>query len=169
MPYNPSVARFKTDMTELVNRAKQNFHQTLLLQAEELAGNIREAAPKLTGALAASVRVRDVSTSDGTKLSVLVIAGGQKTTRRGAGGVYDYALATEFGTVKEPAEPFFYNSARLYSKNGLEQYKETLAETIAENNKVRGIRGNNYTTNPGYSGATIAVGHRGAVVLKGKL
>jgi HK97 gp10 family phage protein len=164
MGSNPSVRKFRTDMTELVNRAKQNFHETLLKQADELAGNIKDAAPKLTGALASSVRTKDVSTKDGTKLSVLVIAGGPKTTKRTASGqAYDYALATEFGTQNEVAEPFFYNSARLYSKNGIEQYKETLAETIEENNRIRATRSNNYS-NP--SRSSISVGHRGAVVIQ---
>lgn len=166
MGNNPSVRQFKTDMTQLVNRAKQNFHETLLRQADELMDNMRNTVPIVTGHLHDSIRKKDVSSSDGGKLSVLVIAGGVKTTKRsGTGHVYDYSKATEFGTSKESPHPFFYSTYRLYSKNGIEQYKETLAETIDENNRIRAARSNNYTN----ASSTRSVGHRGAVVQRGKL
>jgi hypothetical protein len=152
-------------MLDLVNRAKQNFHETLLLQANELAGNIKAAAPVRTGALRDSVRVKDVSTSDGTKLSALVIAGGPKTTKRESSGPHDYSVTTEYGSVKEAPEPFFFSTFRLYKQQGLEQFKETLDQTIDENNRVRALRGQNYNN----SSATVSVGHRGAIVIqKGK-
>lgn len=166
MGNNPSVRQFKTDMTNIVNRAKQNFHETTLKQADELIGNMVRAIPhQVSGHLAQSIRKKDVTTSDGSKVSVLVIGGGKLTTRVTGGQAYDYALAEEFGTVNEVPHPFFYSSYRLYSKNGLEQYRETLAETIEENNRIRAARSNNYTN----AGVTVSVGHRGAVVQRGKL
>lgn len=140
MSYNPTVARFKMDMLNIVNRAKQDFHQTLLLQAEELAENIKSVAPIVTGTLRSSVRTRDVSNQSGTKLSVLVIAGGSKTTKRSNGNYYDYSVGTEFGTVKEQAEPFFYNTYRLYRANGIRDLDETFKNIIDESNRQRDSR-----------------------------
>jgi HK97 gp10 family phage protein len=165
MGNNPSVRRFRTDMQDLVNKAKYNFHQELLAQADEVIANMKEAAPKDTGRLAASIRKKDVSLPDGGKLSVLIIAGGRSTTKRSGGQAYDYSLGTEFGTVKETPEPFFYNTFRFYKQLGNEQFRETLQDTIEENNRVRGLRSDNYSN----SGATVSVGYRGAAVLnKGK-
>lgn len=165
MGNNPSVRQFRTDMQDIVNRAKHNFHQTLLLQANELAGNIKAAAPVLTGALRDSVRVRDVSTSDGTKLSVLVIAGGPKTTKRENSGPHDYSVTTEYGSVKESPEPFFFSTFRLYKQAGLDQFKQTLDETVEDNNRVRELRSQNYNN----ASATVSAGYRGAVIIqKGK-
>lgn len=165
MGNNPSVRQFKTDMQDLVNRAKQDFHQTLLLQANELADNIKAAAPVRTGTLRDSVRVRDVSTSDETKLSVLVIAGGPKTTKQENSGSADYAVITEYGSRKEKPEPFFFSTFRLYQQHGLEQFQETLDQTIEENNVIRANRSNTYDNRQ----ATVSVGHSGAVtVIKGK-
>lgn len=165
MGNNPSVRKFKTDMQDLVNRAKQDLHQTLLLQANEVADNIRAAAPVDTGKLRSSIKVRDVSTSDLTKLSVLVIGGGSVTTKKEKSGPHDYSLSTEFGTVKEQPEPFFFNTFRLWQQHGLEQFQETIDQTIDENNQVRALRSSNYSN----TGLTASAGHRGAVVInKGK-
>lgn len=172
MGNNLSVKKFKTDMQDLVNRAKQNFHQTLLLQANELAGNIKAAAPVRTGALRDSVRVRDVSTADETKLSVLVIAGGAATTKREDSGTHDYSVTTEYGSRKEAPEPFFFNTFRLYQQHGLEQFQETLDETIENNNKIREVqREDNYTVGgKNTSSTTVSVSQFGSVVVpKGKI
>lgn len=167
MGNNPSVRQFKTDMQDLVNKAKYNFHQELLAMADELVGNIRSAIEHSESHhLEQSVRKKDVSTSDETKLSVLILAGGPLTTKRGPAGSFDYALAEEFGTQKESPLPFFYSTYRFYKQAGLEQFRETLEETIEENNKVRGLRASNYSN----SGANVSVGYRGAVVVgKGRL
>lgn len=147
-------------MNSLAAQVRDNFHVVTLKQADELMENMRDACPKDTGALAASIRKKDISviTSGSATISVLVIAGGKTTTRRTkTGHVYDYAVATEFGTKKETPEPFFYNTARRYMQGGSEQYQETLDETIKENNEIRRIRAVN-DNNP------TVVSHRGAVV-----
>lgn len=164
MGNNPSVRQFRTDMLNIVNRAKQDLHQTLLFQADELVGNMQSAAPKITGALRESIRKKDVSTADGGKLSVLVIAGGSKTTKRsGAGVIYDYSLGTEFGTVKENPEPFFYSTYRQYRQQGLTQINETFAQIIDENNRMRANRSLSFTTPSG------RVSYGGSPVIKGRL
>lgn len=47
--------------------------------------------------------------------TAVVLAGGPTTTkpvREGADASYDYALAVEFGTQRQPAQPFFWPSVR---------------------------------------------------------
>lgn len=151
-------------MLNIVNRAKQDFHQTLLLQADELIGNMRSAVHVHHGDLRDSIRKKDVSTSDGTKLSVLVIAGGPKTTRRtGAGNIFDYSLATEFGTQKEAPLPFFYSTYRQYRQQGLTQLNETLQQVIDENNRMRANRSLSFTT------PSARVTYGGSPVIKGRI
>jgi HK97 gp10 family phage protein len=170
MTYNPSVARFKKDMLDIVNRAKQDYRKTLVKQAEELAENIREAAPKRTGTLRQSVRVRDISTE--TKVSVLVFAGGPLTTKRTANTVYDYAVGTEFGTQKENPEPYFYNTYRLYKNEGLAQIHETFDQVIEQNNQMRAARSEGLISYGSYTGGkagSVTVSHGGAYLRNLKL
>jgi hypothetical protein len=176
MGNNPSVRQFKKDMTDFVNETKYNFHERLLLQADELVGNIKNAIHhSVTGDLKASVRKKDVSqiTAGGLSsvLSVLVIAGGTPTTRRSGktGEVYDYAVATEFGTVKESPLPFFYGTARFYQQHGFDGFQETLADTIAENNKIRSLRSNPDQALRASDYDLRTQSTRGAVVIKGKI
>lgn len=170
MTSNPSVKQFRTDMTKLANQAGKNFHQVILGMADELVGNIQSAIQHSeSGHLRASVRKKDVS-RDG-KVSVLVMAGGPLTTRPEKSGNADYALFEEFGTVKEDPRPFFYNTVRLYQKNGIEQYRETLEQTIAENNLVRANRSNNFNDAAFAVGkrpvvTTVSASQRGAVVIQ---
>lgn len=153
MGNNASVRRFKTDMLDLDNQMRYSFHQSLLMQADELVGNIKNAIQHSeTGHLKESVRKKDVSriTADDARYTVLVLAGGPLTTKRTKSGhSFDYALAEEFGTIKEDPRPFFYNMARLYRAQGLERFRETLKQTIASNNELRARRGDNYSSGPG--------------------
>jgi hypothetical protein len=160
---NPSVRRFKTDMQNLVNKAKYDFHQETLAMADEVIGNMHRAIPhNVSGHLSQSLRKKDVTNSDQSKISVLVIGGGRLTTRRTAkGNSYDYALAEEFGTVKETPRPFFYSTYRFYIQRGQEQFRETFDQTIEENNKVRANRANNYSNSAGVRSAS----YRGAVAI----
>lgn len=164
MSNNPSVRQFKTDMLNLVNKAKYNFHQETLAMADEVIGNMQRAIDhQVSGHLAQSLRKKDVSSKDESKISVLVIGGGPLTTKRTAAGhSFDYAIAEEFGTVKETPRPFFYSTYRFYIQGGLEQFRETFDQTIEENNQVRALRGSNYSN----AGVTVSAGHRGAVVIQ---
>lgn len=158
MGNNASVKQFKTDMQALAAQMKRNFRNEILAQASELVGNIQLAIEhNETYHLRDSVRVKDVSTD--TKPSVLVLAGGKQTTKYSAAGPFDYALAEEFGTVKETARPFFYSTVRMYKNGFREGVQETFEETIAENNKVRATRSNNI----GAAGQSAA--YRGALTL----
>ena len=152
---NPSVRRFRTDMKDLAKKAAYNFHQETLAMAEELKGNMRAAIDhSITGHLSESVRIKDVTQPFGNRqrISVLVMAGGPLTMRDG----FDYALAEEFGTTKETPRPFFYGTFRLYQRDGLQQYRETLDQTIAENNRQRASRASGYYQLDGQ----VTIGHR---------
>jgi hypothetical protein len=160
MPYNPSVARFKADMQDLSKNMATNFHDLISNQADEVVENMRARVPVKSGKLRDSIRKRDVSRPD--RVSFLVMAGGRLTTKTTAAGPYDYALGTEFGTVNEAPEPFFYVSYRDYIAAGTEQDRETFEQTIEENNRVRALRADNYSNER----ITRSVGHRGAVVIQ---
>src|SRR6202000_3462005 len=95
---------------EMPDKVQRKMSGPLLDEANKLASAIKQAAPKRSGALAESVQVEQ--STDGT---FWVVAGGDLTTkeiRKGSGQPYDYALAVEFGTRQENAEPFFYNTVR---------------------------------------------------------
>ncbi len=135
----------KIALNALASSMSSALPGALKAEADALADAIRARAPKGdSGNLARSVRV--VSSSDGFSYSV--VAGGDLTTKeiRGASGVkyerevkigtddtqniakkaggkgvtYDYARATEFGTVNEAAEPFFFNTYRS-RKSGIKK------------------------------------------------
>ncbi len=95
---------------EMPDKVQGKMSAKLTDAANKLAGAIKAAAPRRSGALQESVQVRQ--DSDGT---FWITAGGDLTTkevRKGSGVMYDYAMATEFGTKNENAEPFFYNTVR---------------------------------------------------------
>jgi hypothetical protein len=159
MGNNASVKQFKTDMQTLVGQMKHSMRNEIVAQATELVGNIQLAIEhNETYHLLDSVRMKDVSTD--TKTSVLVLAGGKLTTKRTNAGSFDYALAEEFGTVKETARPFFYSTVRGYKNGFREGVLETFEETVAENNKVRATRANN----AGAAGQSAA--YRGGLTLR---
>jgi HK97 gp10 family phage protein len=90
---------------------------------EPLAAVIREQAQALSDAQRVALQSLE-QTSDtgdleesctvvegGNNLEVFVQAGGDLTTkevREGSGVSYDYAEAFEFGTSRQPAQPFFF-------------------------------------------------------------
>ncbi len=96
---------------DLPFKVKRELAEAIKAEADKLADAIKAAAPVKTGALRDSVQVRRTRND----LTLYVTAGGDATTkeiRKGSGEDYDYAMATEFGTTKESAQPFFYPTAR---------------------------------------------------------
>jgi HK97 gp10 family phage protein len=97
--------------------------------ADELADAIRDAAPEDSGLLKQSIQVRR---GRGT-LELYVEAGGSLTTkevRDGSGVPYDYALAQEFGTSHQPADPFFYPTYNELKDDVQEQLKDAVADVL---------------------------------------
>lgn len=92
-------------------KVRRELATAIKAEADRLADAIKAAAPVKTGALRDSVKVRRTRND----LTLYVTAGGDATTReirQGSGEPYDYALATEYGTSKENAQPFFYPTVR---------------------------------------------------------
>ncbi|MET4307940.1 hypothetical protein [Bradyrhizobium sp. RT4b] len=159
MGNNASVKQFKTDMLALKNQMKVGFRDQFNAMGAELVENIQHAiVHNETYHLHDSVRKKDISTE--TKPSVLVLAGGKATTKRTDAGFFDYAIAEEFGTVKQAARPFFYSTVRMYQNGFRQGVRETFEQTLAENNKLRATRANNAGA-AGQSGA-----YRGALTLR---
>jgi len=85
-----------------------------LSSAQKQALRSLEAAPAESGDLEASCRIEPGE----NPLEFVVKAGGDQTTREvreGSGVGFDYALAFEYGTSRQPARPFFwptYNALR---------------------------------------------------------
>jgi HK97 gp10 family phage protein len=80
-----------------------------LSDAQKRALQSLEAAPEESGDLEKSCRVE----AGDNELEFVVKAGGDLTTKevRGGSGVgFDYALAFEYGTSRQHAKPFFWNT-----------------------------------------------------------
>jgi hypothetical protein len=157
MPYNPSVARFKRDMFNLNELMRRSFHDQKSAQADELMENMRARVPVKSGALKSSIRKRDISTEN--RASFLVMAGGPLTTKTSHGHTYDYAMGTEFGTVNERPEPFFYNTARDYFAPVNIEDRETFEQIIANNNQMRAQRANDYSNGSVTRSSMVREGH----------
>jgi HK97 gp10 family phage protein len=111
-------------------KLRRELATTIKAEADGLADAIRAEAPVLSGALRESVKVRRKR----SELSLEVTAGGETTTkeiRKGSGEEYDYALAKEYGTVNNPAEPFFYNTARERMPEIQENIEQAVADVLS--------------------------------------
>lgn len=99
-------------------------------EADGLAEAIRVVAPEREGPLKASVKVRRKR----NELELEVIAGGETTTKpvRGGAYTYDYAMANEYGTLKMPAQPFFYNTARARMPEIRQNIEAAVEEVISK-------------------------------------
>ncbi|MFC0243675.1 HK97-gp10 family putative phage morphogenesis protein [Rhodopseudomonas telluris] len=98
-------------LSSLPYKYRRELARAIKEEADGLAAAIKERAPRKSGALAGTVKVRRKR----NELDLEVAAGGDgtvKEVRSGSGEDYDYALAIEFGTSKMQAQPFFYNTAR---------------------------------------------------------
>lgn len=101
---------FNRQIVQLPIKLKRQLATAIAQEADRLAIAIKAAAPVRTGKLRDSVKVRRAKRD----LTLEVVAGGDSTTHgeRGPHGEADYAIFTEYGTRKTPAQPFFYSTAR---------------------------------------------------------
>ena len=146
---NASVRRFQRVMAVLPKRVAARAQEVLDRQAQDLAAEIRAAAPARSGALRASIKVEP-----GRKpLTVAIRAGGARTKKgsdtftgafrdafskgsrgkaMGVRGLYDYARAIEFGAVGRPAKPFFFSTWRKSKARRRRELAEACAKALAE-------------------------------------
>lgn len=106
-----NLDQLKRKLAALPGPVKTAVLRANVQNADELMDLQRDLVPKKSGALADSIRKE----AGETEASVLVLAGGEATTketRTGSGQPYDYALGVEFGTEAAPAEPFFFPAYR---------------------------------------------------------
>lgn len=87
-------------------RLRRRVTENLAKAVEPVVEEIRAGAPEKSGALRDSVRAEQ----DSGNLRVTIRAGDTPETSRPSanGTTYDEALLTEYGTVHQPAHPFFY-------------------------------------------------------------
>ena len=112
---------------DLPFKVKRKLAKTIKDEADGLADAIKAAAPRKTGKLADSVKVRRKKND----LQLEVTVGGETTTvdvRSGSGVSYDYSRAVEFGTINAPAYPFFYPTYRARE----DQIRKNIDDAIEE-------------------------------------
>ena len=89
------MAAWRARLATGIAHQRQRLLADLDALGARMVDEIRTAAPKRTGALAASVRHEVVDTADGVRLKIVV----------GNDTVF-YAPFVEFGTAREPVQPF---------------------------------------------------------------
>lgn len=110
-------------------KVKKQLAQTIKNEADKLATAIKAAAPVKTGALRSTVQVRRKKSD----VDLEVTAGGDATTtaiRAGSGVNYDYSRGVEFGTVNNPAEPFFFNTYRAMAPDIRQNIEDAIEKAI---------------------------------------
>lgn len=115
---------------EMPSNVQRKMSAPLRETADRLAEAIKDAAPEVSGNLKELVQVRQ--DEDGT---FWITAGGDLTTkevRKGSGVFYDYAMATEFGTVNENAQPFFFNTALRVEPELRDEIEDAINEALSE-------------------------------------
>ncbi len=149
-----SIAALRKDLQAVSEKLKANAGSAIEAAAQELAGAIRSRAPIKSGKLAKSVQAVEVrpgrwrvqaggdlttkeARAGGTTYSREVKIGSGDTAgiakkKGGKGVTYDYARAQEFGTVNEPAHPFFFNTYRA-KKNGIKRrVKQAMQDGVSK-------------------------------------
>lgn len=89
------IAELRAGIASGIARQREQLVADLNAFGAQMVAQIRAAAPKRSGALAASVRHEVVETAEGVRLKIVV----------GNDTVF-YAPFVEFGTAREPAHPF---------------------------------------------------------------
>ena len=128
------------------NQDLQNYLNSLPDKLiEPLAAVIREQAQMLSDAQRTALQGLEHTSDTGdleesctvvegdNDLEVFVQAGGDLTTkevREGSGVSYDYAEAFEFGTSRQPAQPFFYPTYHAMHDDMQEAIDDALNEVL---------------------------------------
>ena len=134
MARNRSVINLQALLASLPAELKAPILAETFVQAEGLRSEMIFRVPvgddAKRGTLRDSIRVEKGQ----RQMRVLVRAGGDKTR---VGG-YDYANAQEFGTRKQPAQPFFWVSYRKRKAKIRREIKRAAKDAIRSNWRARG-------------------------------
>jgi HK97 gp10 family phage protein len=127
MANNESVEKFRQLSKDLQKEVTREAVVALNKAADAIVMAMKGAAARKSGKLAQSIRKEPGKTPTVVK----VVAGGAATTERGRHGrPYDYARAVEFGTVKMPAEPFFFSTYRRKKAAAKQAMRQTIIAAI---------------------------------------
>ena len=120
--------QFNKQIGDLPIKLKRQLATAIKVEADRLAEAIKAAAPVKTGALRDSVKVRRRRND----LDLEVTAGGDQTIHgtRGPHGAADYSLFVEYGTTQNPAQPFFYPTARSMEKEIRQNIENAIEEVL---------------------------------------
>lgn len=121
-------------LQSLPDKLTEHLSDVLREQAFRLSDAQRAALRSLeqtheTGALEASCTVA----AGANKLEYVVQAGGDMTTkevREGSGEPYDYSLGFEFGTSRQPARPFFFNTYEAMRDDMQQEIDDAVSEVL---------------------------------------
>lgn len=128
---------FESFLESLPDRLTEHLSNVVREQAERLSQAQREAlqaleqSPDETGHLEQSCRVEPGE----NELEWLVLAGGPLTTkevRDGSGEPYDYADGFEFGTSRQPARPFFFNTYNAMRDDMQKAIEDGINEVLSD-------------------------------------
>jgi HK97 gp10 family phage protein len=122
------ISEFKRRLAKVPAAIRREVNVANEQNAKEWVKHARAAAPKDPDdgtPLHDSIRHHETDTG-----GQIVRAGGSTTTKPSAGGPYDYALAQEFGTVDQPAQPFFWPTYRLLKKRFDGRRKRALSKAM---------------------------------------
>ena len=104
---------FNKRMAKIPKSVRRAAQLKIDQNAAELVAIQKSYAPEKDGDLINSI---ESATLTNGRVGRIVVAGGDETTRPvrdGASAEYDYALAQEFGTQRQTANPFFFPPYRL--------------------------------------------------------
>jgi HK97 gp10 family phage protein len=129
MATNQSLSRLQALLASLPAELKAPILAETFNQAEVLRREMIFRVPVREGAGGGTLR-NSIRVEKGRKeMRVLVRAGGDPTKVHG----YDYALAQEFGTQKQPAQPFFWISYRKRKAGIRRAMKQAAKDAIKAN------------------------------------
>lgn len=110
------VAELRARIASGIARQREKLVADLDAFGAQMVEEIRAAAPKRTGALAASVRHEVVETVDGVRLKIVV-----------GNDIVFYAPYVEFGTAREPVHAFVRPVVYREEKNLPSRIEHTLS------------------------------------------
>lgn len=121
-----------------------DFHQWLLQNPQGLKAPLRKELTRRSGLMVNDMRARtddrtgtldrSIRAEEGRdELSVFIRAGGELTTKDG----YDYAIGKEFGTTKQPAEPFFWPVYRIHKKQFFKVVNDLVTKHFSQRGRLR--------------------------------
>lgn len=128
-------ARLERKLAALPKVAKEHIREELGKAADEIVGMMERLAPADTGALrasigwtwgrapAGSVIVGQVKSALGSQLTLTIYAGSKAAY---------YARFIEFGTVKMPAQAFFYPSWRASKKSARRKVRKAVRDSARQ-------------------------------------